>query len=187
MPETDPFMLDRKRSILSIVDIQEKLAAVMSERVAVTEATKKLIVASKRLGIPMLVTEQYPAGLGPTDPGLVEAMEDAYKPIEKLAFGCGGEPKYLDALAETGKAQVLLCGMETHVCVLQTCMQLLDNDYVVHVAADAVCSRRAEDKALAIQTMRQAGAVITTVETAAFQWLKFAGTPEFKDLIKLFK
>jgi len=187
MPETDKFMLDRKHSILSIVDIQEKLAAVMSDRAVVTEATKKLIVAAKRLDIPMLVTEQYPAGLGLTETELADAMGDAYKPIEKLAFGCGGEPAYLDALADTGKAQVLLCGMETHVCVLQTCMQLLDNDYVVHVAADAVCSRRADDKAAAIATMRQAGAVVTTVEAAVFQWLECAGTPEFKDLIKLFK
>ena len=187
MSDTDRFMLSRKHSILCIIDIQEKLAAVMSERAAVIAGAKKLILAAKRLGVPMLVTEQYPKGLGLTEPEIADAMEDAFKPIEKLSFGCGGEPKCLDALAEAGKQQALLCGMETHICVLQTCMQLLGNDYVVHVAADAVCSRREEDKAVAIETMRQAGAVIATVEAAVFQWLERAGTPEFKDVAKLFK
>ena len=180
-------MLQRNKSALCVVDIQERLAATMGEREAVLHGTRQLVLAAKRLGVPVLVTEQYPKGLGPTEPAVVEALGDAYAPIEKLAFGCAGEPAFGDALAATGRRQVLLCGMEAHVCVLQTCLQLLENDCVVHVAADAVCSRAPAHKAVALDTMRQAGAVVTCVEAAVFQWLGCAGTPEFKDVLKLVK
>lgn len=180
-------LLNRSDAVLSVVDIQEKLAATMPETDTVVENVHRLVLGAQRLGLPMIVTEQYPRGLGPTLPELAEAMGAAYAPIEKLSFSCAGAGQYLDRLAESGRKQVVLCGMEAHVCVLQTCIHLLERGYAVHVAADAVCSRRADHKELALDQMRSAGAVVTCVEAVIFQLLGRAGTPEFKDLLKIVK
>jgi len=180
-------LLDRSKSVVSVVDIQEKLAALMAERERVVANSCKLIRAALRLGVPMVVTEQYPKGLGPTVPEVVDALGSEYAPIEKLVFGCCGAPAYMERLDATRRTQVVLCGMATHVCVLQTCLALLEKGLEVYVAADAVCSRRAELERPALEQMRQAGAVITSVESVLFQWLERAGTPEFKDVLKLIK
>ena len=182
-----PKLVRRGRAALVVVDIQEKLAALMTERERVVANSCKLIRAGLRLGVPMVVTEQYPKGLGPTVPAVIEALGGEYAPIEKLAFGCCGEPAYAERLDASRRTQVVLCGMAAHVCVLQTCLALLEKGLEVHVAADAVCSRRVELARPALEQMRQAGAVITSVESVLFQWLGRAGTAEFKDVLKLIK
>jgi nicotinamidase-related amidase len=182
----DKFVLIKKDSVLVVVDIQERLAAVMSERQKVIANSLHLIEAAKLLHFPILLTEQYPRGLGPTVPEIREAIS-SYKPIEKLMFGCCGEPKFMEAIASTGKRRVVLCGMETHVCVLQTCIGLLKEGYAVHVVQDAVCSRSKENYRIGIEFMRDAGAVITGTETVLFQLLEKAGTEEFKAISKRIK
>lgn len=184
---SSPFLLEREKSILSVVDIQEKLMVVMEEKDRVVSNARKLILAARRLDVPIVVTEQYPKGLGRTVPEVVEALGHGYRPIEKVSFDCAGEPAYVRRLKEIGKRQVLLCGVETHVCVLQTCMMLLESDFFVHVAADAVCSRNPEHKAIALEQMGRAGAVVTCVEATVFQWLGKAGTSEFKDMLRILK
>ncbi len=183
----DPYLLERDESVLCVVDIQEKLAARMGEKEGIVESARMLTLAARRMGVPILVTEQYPRGLGPTVMELTIAMEDSYAPIEKMCFGCGGEPRFLDQLKSRKRKQVVLCGMETHVCILQTCLELLNRGYKVQVVADATCSRRIAHKEIGLGQMRQMGAIVTTAEAVVFQWLEKAGTEEFKDLLPLFK
>lgn len=183
----DKHILDAGQCVLLVVDIQEKLAAHMAEREPVVAASARLVTAAKRLGVPVLVTEQYPRGIGATAPELVTALGEAYRPIEKMSFACTGEPAFVTAFDASARRQAVLCGMESHICILQTALGLLAKGCAVHVAADAVCSRSAENKRVALEMMRQAGVTITCWETVAFQWLGKAGTPEFKDLRPLFK
>jgi len=182
----DKYFLTREDAVLVVVDIQERLASVMSERQKVIGNSLHLIEAAKVLHFPLLLTEQYPKGLGPTVPEITEALP-SYKPIEKLMFGCCGEPRFMGAIGPTGKKKVILCGMETHVCVLQTCLGLIKEGYIVHVVQDAICSRAKENHRIGVEFMRDAGAVITGTETVLFQLLEKAGTEEFKILSKRIK
>ena len=182
----DKYFLTNKDSVLVVVDVQERLAAVMSERQKVIGNSIHLSEAAKVLHFPVLLTEQYPKGLGPTVPEIKEALP-LYKPIEKLMFGCCGEPMFMEAIASTRKGRVFLCGMETHVCVLQTCLGLIKEGYIVHVVQDAVCSRSKENYRIGVEFMRDAGAVITGTETVLFQLLEKAGTEEFKAISKRIK
>lgn len=182
----DKYFLTNKDSVLVIVDIQDRLAAVMSERKKVIGNSLHLIEAAKVLHFPVLLTEQYPKGLGPTVPEIKEALP-LYKPIEKLMFGCCGEPMFMEAIASTRKGRVILCGMETHVCVLQTCLGLIKEGYIVHVVQDSICSRSKENYRIGVEFMRDAGAVITGTETVLFQLLEKAGTEEFKVISKRIK
>lgn len=182
-----PRLLDRDKAVLCVVDIQERLAAAMAERERVIEAARRMIVSARRLNVPIVLTEQYPRGIGPTEPVLVEALGEAYAPIEKLHFSCCRENPFAARLQEFARPQVILCGMETHVCLLATCLDLLHDGFQVHALADGICSRDASHKELALQQMRQASAVVTCVEAAVYQLLGRAGTPEFKDLLPLFK
>jgi nicotinamidase-related amidase len=175
----DKFFITKNDSVLVVVDIQERLAVVMSEKEKVIRNTLHLIEVAKLLRLPILVTEQYPKGLGPTVKEIKEALP-SYAPIEKLTFSCCGEPAFLKAIAATGRKKIILCGMETHVCVLQTCIGSLKEGYTVHAVSDAICSRSKENFKTGIEFMRDAGAVITSTETVLFQLLERAGTEEFK-------
>lgn len=179
MARIDGFRFDRSGAVLLVIDIQERLAAVMAEREKVIANAGHLIAASKLLDVPVVYTEQYPRGLGPTVPELRAELEPA-APVEKLTFDCCGEPAFAPALEAAGRSSVIVCGMETHICVLQTVLGLLARGATVHVAADAVCSRHPENRHTALEFMRDAGAAITCTETVMFQLLVRAGTPEFK-------
>jgi hypothetical protein len=182
----DKFILKRDESLLVIVDIQERLAVAMTEKERVIVNTRHLIEASKLLNFPLLVTEQYPKGLGPTVPELKEALLQS-PAIEKLTFSCCGETFFMEAVKETNRKQIILLGMETHVCVLQTCIGLLTEGYDVHVVSDAVCSRSEANYRTALEYMRDAGAVITCTETVLFQLLEKAGSDEFKAISRRIK
>src|SRR5512140_3185991 len=140
----DKFQLDRNAVVLVFVDIQERLAAVMSHRQRVVDNCLHLIEVSKLLNIPVILNEQYPKGLGPTVNEIREALQP-YEPLEKLTFSCCKGPSFMERLAATGRKKVILAGMETHVCVLQTCIGLLEAGYSVHVVNDAICSRTKEN------------------------------------------
>ena len=179
-----PELLDRSRALLLVVDIQERLAAVMADRDAVVEQAGKMILAAKSLDAPVLVTEQYPKGLGRTVHELRKLLDDG-DPIEKLTFSCCGEPelrKALESLPE--RDQVILVGMEAHVCVLQTALDVLAMGRSAYVVADAVCSQREGDALVALQWMMRSGVLVTTAQSAVFQLLERAGTPEFKEVLK---
>ncbi len=175
------FYLDRDNVALVIIDIQERLAAVMKEKDKVINNCLHLIELSRLLNIPIILTEQYPKGLGPTVEEIKNALPE-YKPIEKLTFSCCDEPSFLDEIKKINKKTLILSGMETHVCLLQTCIGLISEGYNVHIVKDAICSRSKDNWKTGIEFMRDAGAVITCTETVLFQLLKIAGTQEFKTI-----
>ncbi len=182
------FIPEAEHAALVVVDIQERLAAAMPEDVCkkVVANTRILIESAGILNLPVLVTEQYPKGLGPTVPELAEALADAPR-IEKIAFSCCGEPAFTQAVEAAGRHDIILCGMEAHVCIYQTALDLLGRNLRVFVAADAVCSRNKMNRSVALDLMRQADAVIGSTETFLFQMLKEAGTEAFKGISRLVK
>lgn len=173
------FIIGQDDTAFLIIDVQEKLASVMEARDAVLKNCLHLIELSKLLNLPLVVTEQYPKGLGRTLPRIRDALT-AYNPIEKITFNCCDAPGFLKKIKKLHKGNIIVAGMETHICVLQTCIGLLESGFNVHIVKDAVCSRTEENRLTGIEYMRDAGAVITCAETAIFQLLKAAGTIEFK-------
>ena len=174
--------LDRERTALVVVDVQEAFrpAVLDFERVAFDAA--KLVQGAQILGLPIVVTEQYPKGLGATVPEVAEHL-DGIEPLEKVRFSAAAA----DGFDLKGRDQVLVCGIESHVCVSQTAHDLLDRGLEVHVARDAVSSRTEENRELGLHKMEGSGAVLTSVETALFELLGAAGTPEFKEIQALVK
>lgn len=179
------FFLDRNDAQLVVVDVQEKLCRAMDEKVLaqLTNNISILLDAAAELGVPALATEQYVKGLGETVPALKDKL--CAPSLEKMTFSCCGGEGFLDTLAQSGRRQVILTGMETHVCVLQTALELLSHGYVVHLVCDAVMSRKKQNWDIALRTLTSAGAVLTSTEAVLFQLLKVAGTEEFKKLSKL--
>ena len=178
--------LTPQNTALVVVDVQEKLMAAMARRSETVAAVDKLVRAARILQLPTLVTLQYVKGLGPLCTELTEAT--AGLPVmEKLAFSCCGSEEFMSAIRGLHRQRIILCGAETHVCVQQTAIDLMNAGFYVNVIADAVCSRHDADYWVAIARLRDCGAVITTVETAVFELLREAGTPQFKACLPLFK
>jgi len=182
----DKFILHKESAALAVIDIQEKLVPAMKKRDQVYDNCGHLIELAKLINVPVVLTEQYPKGLGPTVPEIKDVLP-SYEPLEKVTFDCCRGEGFLDKIASLKKTHIIITGMETHICVLQTCLSLLREGYFVHLVRDAVCSRKKQDFNTAIETMRDAGAVITCTETALFQLLEKAGTPEFKAISKRIK
>ncbi|PLY05448.1 MAG: hydrolase [Desulfuromonas sp.] len=181
----EKFWLDSGSAALVIIDAQEKLAPAMDTALyqQLLLNSELLIEGFQAMNLPIIATEQYPKGLGNTVPELKRGTDQAC--IEKVAFSCCGEENFVAALEKTGARQVVITGMETHVCVFQTVLDLLDRGYVVHLVRDAVASRFVSDYENAISTAARAGAVITTTEMALFQLVKVAGGDAFKTVSKL--
>lgn len=182
----EKFLLDPEDSALIIIDVQDRLASVMSERERVINNCLHLIELARLLRIPVVITEQYPKGLGQTVEEIRKALPE-YRPFEKLSFNCCTEKGFLELIEGLKRKKLILTGMETHICVLQTCIGLLERGFHVHVVSDAVCSRSEENKKTGLEFMRSAGAVITCTETVLFQELKVAGTEEFRIISKRIK
>jgi nicotinamidase-related amidase len=170
--------LDRTRACVLVVDVQEKLIPVMWNWAPVEKYLRALIQTAKELGLPLLATEQYPKGLGVTLPAVRELLPSP--PLVKVHFSCGADPEFAQALEATGRQQVIVAGIETHVCVFQTVRDLLELGYEPFVCADAVTSRFEEHRRVALEQLRAMGAVVTSAETSIFDLLHVAGTPEFK-------
>ncbi len=181
----DKFFLESSDAVLVVIDVQEKLCRAMDEKVLerLVHNAGILMESARELAIPVVATEQYVKGLGETLPALKEHLTGPA--LEKMTFSCCGDRAFLDRLKELGRRQVIVVGMETHVCVLQTVIELLDAGYCVHLVRDAVMSRRKDNWFVGLETAREAGAVITSTEAALFQLLKVAGTDSFKKLSKL--
>lgn len=174
------------RSALVVVDIQERLMPAIHEADRVARNAEILLQAAHHLSVPILATEQYPRGLGPTVPAIAELLP-AGATIEKLAFAATGEQIFLDRLAMLDRRQIVVCGTEAHVCVLQTALGLLEAGYEVFVTADAVSSRTAANVAAALDRLRAEGVRIVTTEMVVFEWMERAGTPIFKTVSALVK
>lgn len=191
----------RARAALLVVDIQERLVPAMPPEVAaqVIKNTKLLITAAARLGVPVVVSQQYPKGLGVTVPELATALDEAagtgadvYR-FDKVEFSAAAAPAFaqLPPAQKTGalmaREQWIVCGMETHVCVYQTVRDLVGPATAVHLASDAVCSRSISNWRIGIDLARAVGAVVSSAETIVFDLLKQAGTDEFRALSKVIK
>lgn len=184
--QTQPLRLTRENTALAIIDIQERLLPAMFEHERVLRAAGQLARGAALFDLPVIVTEQYRKGLGPTVPELASAIP-GFAPIEKLAFSACGADGFLAELRGRLISQVVLCGIEAHVCVLQTCLDLLAEGVGVFVVADATSSRTPDNYRLAVERMRQAGAVIISAEMALFELAGEAGTEQFKKLLAIVK
>ncbi len=179
-------MLKRDHTALVLIDIQGKLASLMHQQEALYRQLQILIQGAQALELPILWLEQYPKGLGPTIPEVAELLA-GQQPLAKTCFSACGLDHFQDQLRATGRRQILLAGIEAHICVYQTARDLLDTGYHVEAVTDAVSSRTAQNKALGLQRMAQAGAELTGVEMCLFELLKQAGTAKFKTIAGLVK
>lgn len=183
-----PDQLEPDRSGLIVIDVQEKLLPLISSAPRITSAIRKLLDGGRPFRLPVLVTEQYPRGLGRTEPTLAALLTQSEATfIEKTAFSACGEPGVRSWLEETDRTQVVLVGVETHVCVLQTALDLAMLDYEVFVCADATGCRGALDHDIALARMRHEGIHVTTVESVLFELCRECGTEPFKKMINVIK
>ena len=173
--------LERTASMLCVVDVQERLVPAMADGEAVVARCRRLVEGGRLLGVPMVVTEQYRKGLGPTVPALADVLPP---PLEKLSFSCCGGEGFAAALPPSA-GQVVLCGLETHVCVAQTALDLLAGGYAVFLAVDAITSRHLLDRDVALRRLEASGAVPTTTEAILFEWCRTAAHPAFQAVRKL--
>lgn len=187
LPETlvaprSPRLLSRADSALLVIDVQEKLLPAIPSRARLTWNLRRLIDGAKLLSVPTAVSEQYPKGLGPTVAALAEGLPT---PAVKTMFSCRECAAVWTGWKESGVRTILLAGIETHVCVLQTAFDLLESGFGVQLAVDAVASRNSLDHDVALRRMVHSGVVPTTVESALFEWCETASAPEFKSISRL--
>lgn len=182
----EAMVFSKENTTIIVVDIQDKLADLMRDKDQVIRNVSKLMQVSRILNIPVVVTEQYPQGLGKTVPEVRKLMRTA-EPIEKISFSCGGSEDFLTALEAMDRPNIILTGMETHICVLQTAIDLVNKGYVVGIVQDAVCSYRDNDMEIAMRRMEREGIFQLTTEMIIYEWLKMAGTEEFKALLPVLK
>ena len=179
-------MLKPENTAFILIDVQEKLARVMHEKEALFENLQKIVKGMQVLNIPILWVEQNPEGLGNTIPELSGLLTDI-EPVSKLSFSCCGNEDFIQKLKTLDRSQILISGIEAHVCVYQTAVNLTDTDYEVEVVADAISSRTPANKEIAIKKMRDYGVRITSVEMALFELLGRAEGDTFKQLLKIVK
>lgn len=172
--------------MLLIIDIQEKLWNAMYNKEEIEKNAVILAELASKAGIPVILTEQYKKGMGPTITNVEGRLKDV-EPIEKLCFNSFDVEPFKDRLTSFHRKTLLITGMEAHICILQTALAALGHDYAVHVVADATGSRSEKNHSIGIERMRGAGCVITSTETAVFEIIKEAGTPLFKEMLKLIK
>ncbi len=178
---TPPRMSTADTALL-VVDVQEKLIGKIAAHDRLVQNLSFLLEAARIVGMPVLATEQYPKGLGGTLPSLLPLMP---RPWDKTAFSCCAVPELMEALGRDARIKVILCGIETHVCVLHTALDLLARDFHVFLAVDTLGSRYTLDHEIAIRRMEHEGAILTTCETAVFEWLGGSRAPQFKEISQL--
>ncbi|MHC4192757.1 MAG: hydrolase [Planctomycetota bacterium] len=179
-------MLDIKKCCLAVIDVQGRLAQLMYDKQTLFDNITILIQAARILNMPILWCQQSPAALGATVPQIAQLLTDN-EAIDKSSFSCCGEAQFEKRLNSLSRRQVLLCGIEAHVCIYQTAVDLLQEGLHVEVVADAVSSRTLQNKELGINRMRGEGVKITGVEMALFELLRTAEHPQFKQIAKIIK
>ncbi|MEN2995311.1 MAG: isochorismatase family protein [Thermodesulfovibrio sp.] len=185
--KVERFFIMPEDSLLVVVDVQEKLVNAMKEDIVekILKNIVTLIELCKIYQIPIIITEQYPKGLGKTLGKIKDLIND--EPLEKISFSLVAEKKFMNKIIDTKRRKIIITGMEAHVCVLQTALDLVARDYHVFVPYDAVCSRRKLDWHFGLELMKEAGVVVSSTETLVFQILKKAATAEFKRILEFIK
>ncbi len=179
-------MLEQEDTAIVLVDVQGKLARLMHESEAFIHNIRIMLQAGRILGLPVVWAEQVPDKLGATVPEIAELLSD-YQPIAKTSFSCGGSEEFNAALQATGRKHILLMGIEAHICVYQTSIDLLEQGKGVHVVTDAIASRQPENKAIALQRISAAGGQLTSTEMCLFEMLGSAKGDEFRQIARLLK
>lgn len=179
-------MLQADSAAIVAIDLQEKLLPTIKHADRVVARTARLLKFARELQIPVLWTEQYPKGLGPTVSEIAQPLEGV-QPIDKTVFGCMGHPRFEGALSDLGCRQLILTGIEGHICVMQTALGALNKGYEVYVVRDAVGSSEDEELEAGLERMEKSGATIVTTQMAMFELLGEAGTPQFKRVLPLLK
>jgi nicotinamidase-related amidase len=179
-------MLEIQNACLVVVDVQGKLAQLMFDKESLFRNVRILIQAAKILDIPILWCQQVPEALGPTVPEIAELLTDE-EPIDKACFSCCGEERFTAELNALGREQVLLCGIEAHVCVYQTAMDLMEGGLDITIVADAVSSRTEQNRETALDRLSAEGANISSTEMILFELVKTARHPQFRDIARLVK
>jgi len=184
-----PNLLTTQNSVLLLVDIQDRLIQAMPEESSenMLESSIRLTEAANLLDIPVFLTEQYPQGLGSTVSTLNDKQSSTVQRFEKTNFSCVAAEGFMAALKQSERKQVIIAGQETHVCILQTALELMQQGYQVHILEDACCSRKAEHKFYALQRLQQQGATISNFESVLFEWLRDAKNPHFSALSQLLR
>ena len=176
-------LLDAGKSLLLLVDLQAGLMPKIIDTDRVTAVTKKLVSVARDLAVPVIVTEHYPEGLKPTISEVVNHLGEDYKPIGKKVFSCYGAGNFREALKRAGRSTLVLVGIETHICVLQTALQCLEAGYSVTVVVDGVGARARFDHDAALARMERSGVNLVTWEMVAYEWMRRADTPAFKKVL----
>ena len=180
-------LLSAADSVLGLIDMQTSLDPVLMRRERTVQIQRRLIGVARALEVPILLTEHYSKGLGSTIAPLQEALAGSYQPIEKITFSAMGEPSFVSKLQATGRKTLVLAGCETHICVCQTALEAAAHGYEVHVVPDATTARHDDGHRFGLERMQDAGVTRDTWEMTAYQWLRKAGTPEFKACLPFFK
>ena len=179
-------LIKPEQSALIVIDMQERLVPAMQAPARTIKNTRLLIATATRLGIPVMLTEQYPAGLGHTVEDIASVSKD-HPVFEKMHFSCMEDNAFAKAFRALGRKQAVITGMEAHICVMQTAAQLIDDGFDVFVVTDATSSRTLESEKACLDRLQASGAGIATTEMVVFEWLGKAGTPAFKELLPLIK
>jgi isochorismate hydrolase len=182
---THPTLLKALDSVLVIVDMQTTLSSVMPENEA--QSMHENTLSLLELSIPVLVTEQYPQGLGHTEIQINDALPDDAQLFDKTAFSCCGASGFMPTLEKIGRKQIILIGQEAHVCIMQTALDLTAQNFQVHVVEDAICARKTEHKFFALQRMQSQNIIITNYESVLFEWLRDASHPDFRAISGLLR
>lgn len=180
-------LLSVQKALLLVIDIQEKFKPVLFNGDAVVENTRRMIVGCNQLDVPVVVTEQYPKGLGPTVKDLQAALGQETPVLEKTSFGCCDEPVIEEHLLACGRKQIMVCGIEAHVCVNQTVVRLLEIGYQVYLIEDAIGARSQTNYHIALRKLSQLGAVPCCVEMALFELMRSSRHPQFKAVQQLIR
>lgn len=178
--------IKKENTIAVVVDVQQRLFPFIYENEKLSSNMVKLVKGLKVLGIEIIVTVQYSKGLGETIEPVKDALGD-FNHLEKMSFSCCGFPDFMDVIKKSGKKNVIVCGIESHVCVLQTVLDLIEDKFKPVLIEDCVSSRNLNDKKIAIERMRQEGAIISTYESILFELLEVSGTETFKAISKIVK
>ena len=182
----DAMLLDATHSFLAVVDVQERLAPAMTGGEDAIARCALLMKAAQRLEVPIVLSEQYPKGLGPTVPAIA-ALAPEGATVPKVHFSCAEDAGFMDKVETLRRDHAVICGIEAHVCVLQTAIEMAAAAHDVTIVVDAIGSRVADSKEIALRRMQDAGIRLATTEMVLFEWLRRAGTPEFKAISKLIR
>ena len=182
-----PSILDKDKAVLAVVDLQEAFRHPVNDFALIASRASIAVRGFQILNLPVIITEQYPKGLGRTAEEILFSLPPEFEFIEKSSFSSCGSPRFAEKLHESGASQIVLCGLETHICVNQTANDLLDEGFQVHVLTDCVSSRFAPDKETALRKMQMNGVVLSCVEMALFELMRDARHEQFKEIQNLIK